>query len=122
MADPNIVNVTSIYGRTMGSNLNTTTSTALLTCGTNKLIKINTILVSNIDGTNDATVSCYFYHSDAGQSRSIATTVNVPADSTLVLIDKNTSIYLQESDQIRAGASANSDLTMIISYELIDDA
>lgn len=122
MAAPNIVNVTSIYGKTVGATLNTTTSTAILSCGSNKVLKINTILVSNIDGSNDATVSCYFRDNSASSSRSIATTVNVPADSTLVLIDKNTSIYLEESDQIRAGASANSDLTMVISYEEIDDA
>ena len=122
MAAPNIVNVTSIYGKTVGAALTTTTSTTIVSCPSNKVLKINTILISNIDGTNDATVSCYFRDNSLSSVRSIATTVNVPADSTLVLIDKNTSIYLEESDEIRAGASANSDLNIIISYEEIDDA
>ena len=122
MAAPNIVNVTSIYGKTVTGTLNTSTSTSYLTCGTNKVIKVNTILIANSDGTNDATVTCFFYDSSAGQSRYIARTITVPADSTLVLISKDTSLYLEESDQIRAGASANSDLDIIISYEELDDA
>jgi len=122
MAAPNIVNVTSIFGKTVGSTLNTSTTTNILGCPSNKVLKINTIFVSNIDGSNDATVTCFFFDNSASSNRSIATTVNVPADSTLVLLDKNTSIYLEESDQIRAGASSNSDLTMVISYEEIDDA
>ena len=122
MAAPNIVNVTSIYGKTVTGTLNTSTSTSYLTCGTNKVIKVNTILISNRDGTNDATVTCFFYDSSVGAARYIAQTITVPADSTLVLISKDTSLYLEESDQIRAGASANSDLDIIISYEEIDDA
>ena len=79
-------------------------------------------MVSNVDGTNDASVTAFFYDSSAVASRTLAYQVNVPASSTLVLIDKNTSIYLEESDQIRAGASAASDLHIVISYEEIDDA
>jgi len=47
----------------------------------------------------------------------IASTVAVPADSTLVVVDKNTSLYLEEGDNIEAGASAASDLTITINYE-----
>ncbi len=122
MAAPNIVNVTSIFGKTVTGSLDTTTTTAYLSCASDKVLKVNTIIISNKDGTNDATVTCSFYDNSATASRSLATTVNVPADSTLILIDKNTSLYLEESDQIRAGASAASDLDIIISYEEIDDA
>ncbi len=51
-----------------------------------------------------------------------ASTSAVPADATLVLIDKNSSIYLEEGDILEGGASANSDLTYTISYEELDDA
>jgi hypothetical protein len=44
-------------------------------------------------------------------------TISVPADSTLSLIDKNSGFYLEEGDNIEAGASANGDLTITISYE-----
>ena len=122
MAAPNLVNVTSILGKTMGANLGTTVTSDVLTCPSNKVLKINSIIVSNIDGTNSANVSVYFYDDSATARYSIATTVAVPADSTLVVIGKDSPIYLEESDQIEAGASATNDLAMIISYEELDDA
>lgn len=122
MAAPNLVNVTSILGKTMGANLGTTVTSDVLTCPSNKVLKINSIIVSNIDGTNSADVSVYFYDNSATARYSIATTVAVPADSTLVVIGKDSPIYLEESDQIEAGASATNDLAIIISYEELDDA
>jgi hypothetical protein len=122
MAAPNIVNVSSIYGKTMGANLGTTVTSDVLTCPAEKVLKINTISVSNIDGTNAADVTAYFYDSSANDRYSLATTVSVPADSTLVLMGKDAPIYLEEGDQIEAGASTAGDLAMIISYEELDDA
>ena len=122
MAAPNIVNVSSIYGKTMGAALGTTLTTNILTCAADKVLKINSIIVSNVDGTNNADVSVTFYDSSATASYRIASTVTVPADSTLVVLGKDSPIYLEESDEIRAGASAVSDLEIIISYEELDDA
>ena len=122
MAAPNLVNVTSILGKTMGANLGTTVTSDVLTCPSNKVLKINSIIVSNIDGSSSADVSVYFYDDSATARYSIATTVAVPADSTLVVLGKDSPIYLEESDQIEAGASATNDLAMIISYEELDDA
>lgn len=122
MAAPNIVNVTSIYGKTMGAALGTTTTTDILTCGANKVLKINSIIVANVDGTDNADATVYFYDSSAAARYALAYTITVPADSTLVVVGKDNPIYLEESDQIEAGASAVSDLQIIVSYEEIDDA
>jgi len=122
MAAPNIVNVTSIYGRTQGAALTTTTTTDILACPSDKLLKINSIIVANIDGTNAADVTVYFYDSSASLRLAIADAVTVPAKSTLVVIGKDSPIYLAESDQIEAGASATGDLHLIISFEELDDA
>ena len=122
MAAPNLVNVSSIYGKTMGQNLDTTVTTDILTCAADKVLKINSIIVSNVDGTNSADLTCYFFDSGTSTRYQIANTVAVPADSTLVVIGKDSPIYLEESDQIEAGASVTGDLTMIISYEELDDA
>jgi hypothetical protein len=86
-----------------------------------KVLKINTILIANIDGTNAADVSVFITKS-GGSPIAIASTISVPADATLNLIDKNSSFYLEEGDNIEAGASADNDLTITISYEEIDDA
>ena len=122
MAAPNIVNVTSIYGKTMGAALGTTVTTDILTCPANKVLKINSIIVANVDGTNPADATVYFYDSSATARYALAYTITVPADSTLVVIGKDSPIYLEESDQIESGASATGDLNIIISYEEIDDA
>ena len=122
MAAPNLVNVTSIYGKTMGAALTTTVTTDILTCPSDKVLKINSIIVANIDGTNAADVTVHFYDSSASARYNLALNVTVPAKSTLVVIGKDSPIYLEESDQIEAGASANSDLSIIISYEELDDA
>ena len=122
MAAPNILSATSIYGKTVGAALDTTLTTTLLTCAANKVLKINSIIVANVDGTSAADASVTFYDSSATASYRIASTVSVPADSTLVVLGKDSPIYLEESDEIRGEAGANSDLEIIISYDELDDA
>ena len=119
MAAPNIVNVATITAKTVGAALGTTTTTSLLanSASSNKAFKVNTILVSNVDGTNSATVTVTHY--DGSNDRHIAKGITVPAGSTVVLIDKNSSLYLEEDKIIRGDASAASDLEFIISYEEI---
>ena len=121
MANPNLVAVTSIYGKSIQGALGTTVTTDLLTCASNKLLKVNTIIIANIDGSNAATVTMGIIKA-SGSVVLFAKTISVPADATLVLIDKNSSIYLEEGDILEGGASANSDLTYTISYEELDDA
>ena len=130
MAAPNIVSVTSIIGESQGFELGTTVTTELITVASNKLVKINRISVANIDGTNAADVtvagdkatrtSAATGSSVSGATFKIASTVSVPADAVLVLLD--TPIYLEEGDKLEGGASAASDLTLFVSYEVIDDA
>jgi len=119
MANPNIVNVTSILGQTDLFAL-TTTSANLVTCATDKVVKINSVLISNIDGSVAADVTIKM--DDGSASRAIGSTISVPADATLALIDKNTSFYLNEADVLQGTASANSDLECLVSYEIINDA
>lgn len=116
MANPNIVAVSTIYGRTVGAAL-TTTSTSYLTGTTNYVKKINSIIVANVSGINDADVTVIM--TVDAIDRRLAYQVTVPAKSTLVVLSKDTSVYLEEADIIKAYASANSALDIIISYEEI---
>ncbi len=124
MANPNIVNVTSILGETVVGSLTTTLTTVLLTniASSGKVYKINSVMISNIDGTNAADVTFKLAANDAGTSTAvaIASTISVPADATLNLVDKNSSFYLMENKALIGGASANSDLEYLISYEVIN--
>ena len=126
MAAPNLVNVTSIYGKTEGHALTTDAighaNSKVLDCASNKVLKVNSIIVSNIDGTNAVDVDVRYYDSSATAGYFLAYTINVPADTTLVVLGKDSPIYMEESDEINARASAASDATLIISYEEMDDA
>ena len=124
MANPNIVNVTSILGETTYAALTTTLTTVLLanSAASGKVYKVNSIMVANVDGTNaaDVTVDINTAAGGGGTSYALASTISVPADATLNLVDKNSSFYLMEDKSIIGGASANSDLEIIISYEIIN--
>ena len=122
MAAPNVVNVSSIYGKTTGLAL-TSSSQDILTCGADKLLKVNSIIVSNVDGTNSDEVTVSWYDSGTTTSFRLASTVGVPAKSTLVVLGKDAPIYLEEGDKIQAnGVAASGDLEIIVSYEELDDA
>jgi hypothetical protein len=120
MANPNIVGVTSIYGKTVGGAV-TTSTVAVLTnsAASGKIFKVNSLIISNVDGTNAADITAEFYDGGTASAYNLTNTITVPADATLVVISKETSIYLEEGDAIRLLASANGDLEYVISYEEI---
>jgi len=122
MAAPNILAATSIYGKSVGSTLTTTDTTDILTCPSGKVLKVKTIIVSNIDGSNNASATVYFYDSSATDRYALASTINVPADASLVVLGDNSILYLEEGDQIEAGSSGSNDLDIVISYEELSDA
>ena len=120
MATPNIASVATINGFCVNGAV-TTSNQDVVDVAAEYVYKINSIIIANIDGTNAATVTIGV-STDAGSSyHNIAHTVSVPADATLVVIDKNSSFYLDETDLIRVTGSANSDLTYLISGEEIID-
>jgi hypothetical protein len=118
MSAPNLVNVATITAKSVQANLDTTLTTEILANGSSsgKVFKINNIIVANIDGTNSVNISVAITKS-GGSPIMIASTIALPADATLVVVDKDTSLYLEEGDNIEAGASANSDATITINYE-----
>jgi len=124
MAAPNIVNVSTITGlTTMVSIANTNTSNVILSnaASSGKVMKINTILAANIDGVADVDVTIKITSgaAGAGTSFALANTVKVAADATLVLVAKDSPIYLEENRSIIALASAANDADIICSYEEI---
>ena len=123
MAAPNIVNVSTIIGKSATVALSTTSQTTLVSnaASSGKVFKINMIQVANVDGTNaaDVTVDVHSAASGGGTAYSIVSTASVPADSSLVALDKNTALYLEEDRSITATASAANDLEVIVSYEEI---
>ena len=128
MAQPNIVNVASIYGQSVGGTL-TTSFVAFITVTAEYVVKVNYIHVANVDGTNAATVTVKLVKGNAtpvgitnydiSGTIYLAKTVNVPPDDILVVTDKP--FYMMQADELSALASAASDLDILISFEAIID-
>ena len=123
MVAPNIVNVSNILGKTNVVDLTTTNATSVVSnaASSGKVFKINTLVVSNVDGNSpyDITINYYSAASAGGTATQIASTVSVPPDASLVVIDKSMSLYLEEDKSIGAIASAGSKLKVVCSYEEI---
>jgi hypothetical protein len=123
MAAPNIVGVTTITGKTYFTSLSDTSTTTLLNNAANsgKVFKVNSIIVANDDGSSaaDVTISLYPQDDQGGTAVQLASTISVAADSTLVVLDRASSIYLEEDRTLTAAASAGNDLNVIVSYEEI---
>lgn len=128
MANPNITNVTAIYGNTTYFTPSGTTAVVLLAnaASSGKVYKINQIVAANVDGTNavNATVSIYTNGAVAqgsapsgGTAYPIASTISVPANASLIVADKTTAIYLQEGTSITVTSGTASKITFSISYE-----
>lgn len=118
MAAPNIVNVTTITGKTAVQAVGTTASSIVSNPGSpasNKVFKVNALYVSNVDGTDNAEVNISILRS--ATSYHIAKTLVVPADATIDVISKP--IYLEEGDDLQLLANAASDLEAVCSYEEI---
>ena len=128
MANPNILGATYAYGTTTYLTPSATTAVVLLAnaASSNKVYKINSIVASNVNGAAAvaATVSIYTNGSVAqgsapsgGTAYPIVSTVSVPANASLIIVDKTTQIYLQEDTSISVTSSVANGLTFSISYE-----
>mgnify|MGYP001414861106 FL=1 len=118
MATPNIVNVATINAKNAAGAI-TTSRAVVVNVDDEKIAKINTILIANIDGSNAADVTIEVSTDDGSSYVAIASTISVPADATLSFLENP--IYLDETDILAVTASANSDLTYFVSYEEITD-
>ena len=124
MANPNIVNVAAIYGNNSSTSLSTTNATAIVNnpASSGKVFKVNMITVANVDGSAAADITINKYSQDdlGGTAYAIVSTVSVPADATLIVLDKTTALYLKEDESIGAIAGTASDLVVTASWEEIN--
>ena len=128
MANPNIVNVTTIYGTTTYYTPTGTSAVVLLpnAASSGKVYKINQIVAANVNGSSAINVTVSIYTNGAvaqgsapssGTAYPIVSTVSVPANASLVCVDKTTAIYLMEGTSIVVTSSTANGITFSISYE-----
>ena len=123
MAAPNIVGVTTVTGETTYVSCNGSNQVLVdNAANSNYVFRINSIIVANDHGTNagDITVAVHDSEAGGGTGYKLASTVSVAADSTLVVLDRASSIYLPENKSIVVSGTADR-LDVICSYESIID-
>ena len=123
MAAPNIVDVGTITGKTTYTALSSTSATTVLNnaASSGKVFKVNSLVVANVDGATAADITITVNSADdgAGTAYALAKTISVPADASLIVIDKSTAVYQEEDRSIVATAGSANDLEIVISYEEI---
>ena len=122
MTPPNIVNVTEIYGNTYGAALTTADNFFVNNIqSSGKVYKLNALYISNIHGNAaaDVNVTLNSTYVTNTLNTKIASTISVSADSTLVLVTKDSSIYLLEEGRLNITANLNSYLEAVISWDEI---
>jgi len=122
MANPNIVNVTSIYGNTnylIPSTTSATTWTAL-TPAVGTVNKIDNIVASNVTAAvATVTVAINSAAAGAGTNYRLVYQVPVPVNASIVVVDKSTAFYLGEAQSIVVTVGTGSAIELTASYEAI---
>ena len=120
--NPNIVNVSAIYGNVNNVSLTTTSATQLASnaASSGTVLKIDSIVVANTTGaTATITINVYSAATLGGTAYPIASQISVPAYATLIVTDKSTAFYLMENMSVGATAGTASALVATITWEQI---
>ena len=115
MANPNIVNVTAIYGTTYVQAVGTSATAIVPAVATSTVIKLDALYVGNIDTSASYKITVDLYRSSTAYN--IAYQVPIPAGAGLDILSK--SIYLQEGDSLRLTADTANKLQAVASGEVI---
>jgi len=117
MAAPNLLGTTSVTGKTALATLSTVTSNVITNSSSSGTVdKLNSIVLSNY---TSSTVNANVMINRSSVIYYVGGNVAIPANSTLVLLGKDTSLYLEEGDVLQANVSANTSISMSASYELM---
>ena len=122
MTAPNLVGITTVTGRITGANLTTTSATSIVSnaADSGKCIKINTLNACNWS-TSTANITINYYSAAAlgGIAYPIVSSLSIPADSTLTVIDKLNILFLEENNSLGATATTGNTIVITASYEEI---
>jgi len=121
MANPNLASASSVLVGNALIRLTSTSATQVVSnaASSGKAYLIDSLIVSNLDGTNaaDITIDLFASATNTGTATKIAHTITVPADATLIVISKENPISLMEAQSIYATASAADDLHVVASWK-----
>jgi hypothetical protein len=119
MAAPNLAATANIYARQLAVGLNTTALVGILTntAGSGKVLRVDNIRVTNTTGVYNSSITVGWSTVGAATTYRAAYTIPVPANSALIVADKDSGIYLEENTNIVAQAANASYLEILVKYE-----
>lgn len=120
MAAPNLLALTTITGTNANIAVsNSATSLASNASGSSQLYKIDSLYIANADTVAvTVTVNYYSAASLGGTAFPICSAVSIPANSTLVVIERDSPLFLVENTSLGATAGVASQLTATLAYEV----
>ena len=118
MANPNLLSISNVTGKTAVANVSNLSSSNVVVnnSGSNQIVKINSLIATNNDAANNIGFTAGILRSAIRYN--VANNITVPVGAALVAISKDANIYLEEGDALNVIASANN-LTAVCSYEII---
>ena len=117
MSAPNMLSITACYGNTAMATLATGTANVITNAsGSNTVVKLNNVIISNYSGS---AITANVMLNRSSTLYYIGGTVSIPANSTLVLLAKDTTTYMIEGDVLQANASAGTSASIVCSYETL---
>ena len=118
MAAPNLLGLTVITAKTTGVGIETTNTVGILTntAGSNKVLKINHLRVTNNSGGSSSTFNV-FYQDTNNVVTGIASNFSIPVGSSIVVIDKDSTTYVEENCSINVSVANTARMTVLVSYE-----
>lgn len=122
MSAPNIAALATVTGKSAHQAVTDSNVTFINNAAaSDTLVKVNAIIVANVDGSNAADITVTVHNEDdiGGTGFAIASAISVPAGSSIVILGKDTPLYLEENMSIGVLASASGDLVAVASYEII---
>lgn len=128
MAAPNIIGLTTATGKTTNLTPSGTAAVVLLqnAAATNRALKINSLVVANLNTTTALACTVSYYTNggvaqgsapSGGTAFPIVSTVSIPANASLIVVDKTTQLYLEENRSLTVTSSSANNLTFTVSYE-----
>jgi hypothetical protein len=115
MANPNLGAISGIFGKNV-ANINIGSSmTSVLTAQSNRVYKVNTVLISNISDTQETVIGADI---DKGSVQvSLVENVTIPIGASFTAIDRQIPVYLEEGESIRVKCNTAANVHVLVSYE-----
>ena len=115
MANPNLAGISGIFGKSVANTSIGTSLTTVLTTATDRVYKINTLLLSNTDTANSALIKAAIDKS--GTVVTVVDNVEIPVGTAFTAIDKSIPVYLEEGDTLQVSSNTGNQVHVLISYE-----